>query len=439
MSYITRFAPSPTGFLHVGNLRTAILNYVVSKKSGGQFILRLDDTDRERSNEQFSDQIKRDLEWLGFEWDRIEKQSTRVLLYESEAQKLRESGSLYECFETPEELEFKRRKQLSVGRPPVYDRSSLQLSLAEKNRLRAERQSYWRFKLDQGRIEWEDGILGNISIDAGSVSDPVLIRADGQFLYTLASVVDDIEFGINHVIRGSDHVTNTATQIQLLGNLGSCQPYFAHHSLLVGPKGEPFSKRMKNVSLKELREIGLEPQALFIFMAGLGRQNLSVPQLTLEDVLEAFDLSNFGSSPTKFDQQMLLAYSQNFLMRLPFSEIKKDLNEIDIPENLQMDFWAMAKENIFQRSDLKNLWSLCVDGVEPIILPEDEDFISVCKSLIPPNPRNKDSWSSWTNAIKSETSRSGKALFLPLRKALTGKDKGPDMNKLFPLMQKIRL
>ena len=168
MSYITRFAPSPTGFLHVGNLRTAIFNYVVSKKSGGQFILRLDDTDRERSNEQFSDQIKRDLEWLGFEWDRIEKQSTRVLLYESEAHKLRETGSLYECFETPEELEFKRRKQLSVGRPPVYDRSSLRLSSAEKNRLRSERKSYWRFKLERGRIEWEDGILGNVSIDAGS-------------------------------------------------------------------------------------------------------------------------------------------------------------------------------------------------------------------------------------------------------------------------------
>ena len=439
MNNITRFAPSPTGFLHVGNLRTAIFNYVVSKKSGGQFILRLDDTDRERSSEHFSDQIKRDLEWLGFEWDRLEKQSTRISLYESAAQKLRESGYLYECFETPKELELKRRKQLSMGRPPVYDRHSLNLSSAEKNRLRAERQGYWRFKLDQRRIEWEDGITGKVSIDTGSLSDPVLIRADGQFLYTLASVVDDIDFGINQVIRGSDHVTNTATQIQLLENLGSRKPSFAHHSLLVGPKGEPLSKRMNNLSLKEFKEIGLEPLAIFIFMAGLGRQNHSVSHMTMEEVLRTFNLSNFGSTPTKFDQKALVTFSQKFLIRLPFNQIKKDLNELGIPENLQVDFWDMAKENIYQRSDLHNLWSLCVDGVEPIILPEDQDFISACKVLMPNVPRNKDSWSAWTNAIKSETARSGKDLFLPLRKALTGRDTGPDMNKLFPLMQKIRL
>ncbi len=439
MTCITRFAPSPTGFLHVGNLRTAIFNYLVSKKSGGRFILRLDDTDRERSSQLFSDQILRDLEWLGFEWDRVEQQSTRISHYETAAQKLRESGLLYECFETPKELEFKRRKQLSMGLPPVYDRYSLRLSSAQRNQFRAERRGYWRFKLDHGRIEWEDGIIGKISIDTGSVSDPVLIRADGQFLYTMASVVDDIDFGINYVIRGSDHVTNTATQIQLLDSFGVSKPSFAHHSLLVGPKGEPLSKRMNNLPLKDLKESGLEPQAILIFMASLGHQNLSVSQTAMKEVLENFNLSDFGSTPTKFDRKLLLSFSQKFLARLNFNEIEEDLNELGIPENLQVDFWDMAKENIYQRSDLKDLWSLCVEGVEPLILPEDKDFISVCKVLMPSLPRNNDSWSAWTNAIKSETGRSGKALFLPLRNALTGKDSGPDMNKLFPLMQKIRL
>ena len=439
MNYITRFAPSPTGFLHVGNLRTAIFNYVMAKKSGGQFILRLDDTDKVRSTEQFSDQIKRDLEWLGFEWDRCEKQSNRISLYEYAAQSLKESGYLYECFETPEELEFKRRKQLSMGRPPVYDRSSINLSTKEKLRLRSEKHGYWRFKLDQSRVEWQDGILGSVSVDSGSVSDPVLIRADGQFLYTLASVVDDIEFKINYVIRGSDHVTNTATQIQLLTKLGSSLPFFAHHSLLIGAKGEPLSKRMNNLSLKELRTIGLEPEAIFIFMAGLGSQNPPVPEITIEEVFKYFNLSKFGTTPTKFDSNILSLFSQKCLMRLSFDEIEKELNDLKIPIDIQLDFWDMAKENISKRSDLHDLWCLCVDGIEPSILAEDRDFIFLCKQLMPGYPRDKNSWIDWTNAIKSESNRSGKSLFLPLRKALTGQSSGPDMKKLFPLMQKIRL
>ena len=438
MNYITRFAPSPTGNLHVGNLRTAIFNYILAKKTSGKFILRLDDTDKDRSTEEFSDQIKRDLEWLGFEWDRCEKQSERISIYDSIAKKLKEGEHLYECFETPEELEFKRRKQLSMGRPPVYDRSSLTLTSAEKVKLRNERQSYWRLKLDRSRVDWQDGILGSVSIDAASVSDPVLIRGDGQFLYTIASVIDDIDFRINNVIRGSDHVTNTATQIQLLTILESPPPSFAHHSLLVGPMGDPLSKRMNNLSLFQLKNMGLEPEALFIFMAGLGGKIQFHPDITIQDAFDVFKLSDFGAAPTKFDLNVLTLFSQKRLTNLPFSEIQKDLTELEIPIHLQFDFWNMAKENIGDRSDLKDLWRLCTDGAEPVILAQDQEFIAVCKGLIPDEPRDHTSWSSWTDAIKSETTRSGKSLFLPLRMALTGKENAPDMKKLFPLFFTLR-
>ena len=435
MNVITRFAPSPTGHLHLGNLRTAIFNYILAKRSGGEFVLRLDDTDIVRSTEQFSDQIKRDLEWLGFTWGRCEKQSNRIALYEAAAEHLRDTGYLYECFETPEELELKRRKQLNMGRPPVYDRAALSLSSADKESLRSQRQGHWRFKLNQSRVEWKDGVLGALSVDAGSVSDPILIRGDGQFLYTLASVVDDADFNINYVVRGSDHVTNTATQIQLFNALGSSPPMFAHHSLLVGPSGEPLSKRMNNLSLLELKNTGFEPQAVFIFMASLGGLKPASIEFTEEKIAEDFSLSSFGSAPTRFDPDVLRSFSQKYLAKLSFNEIEKQLDELGVPSYLQHEFWNMAKENISKRYDLGALWKLCVEGAEPVIAPQDKKFIAICKKLLPDSPRDQNSWLAWTSAIKLETDRSGKSLFLPLRKALTGKETGPDMNKLFPLLQ----
>ncbi|HSF91628.1 MAG TPA: glutamate--tRNA ligase, partial [Paracoccaceae bacterium] len=267
---VTRFAPSPTGYLHVGNLRAALFNYLIARKAGGTFILRLDDTDPERSTQEYADQIQRDLKWLGLTWDRIERQSDRIERYNEAAEELRTSGRLYECFETPTELDLKRKKQLNMGKPPVYDRSALGLSDAEKDALRAERGGHWRFKLDHERIAWTDGILGPQSIDAASVSDPVLIRADGQFLYTLASVCDDVDFGITDVVRGADHVTNTATQIQIIKALGGTPPTFSHHSLLTGPQGEALSKRLGTLALKDLRAQGIEAMALLSHMARLG-------------------------------------------------------------------------------------------------------------------------------------------------------------------------
>jgi glutamyl-tRNA synthetase len=291
---VTRFAPSPTGYLHVGNLRTALFNHLIAKKAGGTFVLRLDDTDPERSKQEYADAIQEDLEWLGITWDRLERQSERLDRYAAAADELREKGRFYEAFETPTELDLKRKKQLNMGLPPVYDRAALDLSEAEKEKLRADRgPGVWRFKLDRERIEWPDGILGDLSIDAGSVSDPVLIRADGQVLYTLASVVDDMDMGITHVVRGSDHVTNTATQIQIIQALGGTPPAFAHHSLLTGPQGEALSKRLGTLSLRDLRAAGVEPMALLSLMARLGSSQPVVVAGSLDELGRGVRLEPF--------------------------------------------------------------------------------------------------------------------------------------------------
>jgi len=263
----TRFAPSPTGWLHIGNLRAALFNYAIARKAGGTFVLRIDDTDLTRSEDRYIDGIKEDLTWLGLTWDKVEHQSARMDRYNTARDQLIEMGRLYECFETPVELDLKRKKQLNMGKPPVYDRAALALSDAEKDKLRAERGSHWRFKLDQERITWTDGIIGDMSIDAASVSDPVLFKNDGQILYTLASVVDDVEMGMTDVVRGSDHVTNTATQIQIIEALGGTVPRFAHHSLLTGPQGEALSKRLGTLALRDLREQGVAPEAVLSLMA----------------------------------------------------------------------------------------------------------------------------------------------------------------------------
>ena len=313
----TRFAPSPTGYIHVGNLRTALMNYLIARKAGGTFILRIDDTDPERSKEEYVDAIKQDLDWLGLHWDRVERQSARLERYAEAADRLREMGRFYEAFETPTELDLKRKKQLNMGKPPVYDRAALNLSEAEKDKLRAERgDGVWRFKLDQERIEWTDGILGDTSIDAASVSDPVLIRGDGQVLYTLASVVDDTEMGVTHVVRGSDHVTNTATQIQIIEALGGTVPSFAHHSLLTGPQGESLSKRLGTLSLRDLRAQGVEPMALLSLLARLGSADPVELRSSMNELIEGFDISRFGAAPTKFDAADLFPLTAHHLQSL---------------------------------------------------------------------------------------------------------------------------
>ncbi|MEN8740500.1 MAG: glutamate--tRNA ligase [Phaeobacter gallaeciensis] len=435
----TRFAPSPTGYIHVGNLRTALMNYLIARKAGGTFILRIDDTDPERSKEEYVDAIKQDLEWLGLGWDRIERQSERLDRYHEAADKLREMGRFYEAFETPTELDLKRKKQLNMGKPPVYDRAALDLSEDEKAALRAERgDGVWRFKLDHQRIEWTDGILGDISIDAASVSDPVLIRGDGQFLYTLASVVDDTEFGVTHVVRGSDHVTNTATQIQIIEALGGKVPEFAHHSLLTGPQGEALSKRLGTLALRDLREQGVQPMALLSLMARLGSSDPVELRSEMAELIEGFDINRFGAAPTKFDVEDLFPLTGRYLQSLPLEAVQEQVEALGVPAEKQAAFWDMAKENITTLKDLEGWWTLCRDGAEPLIADEDKDFIAEAMALLPDGPYDANTWGSWTAAVKEATGRKGKSLFMPLRHAVTGMERGPDMSALLALMEKVR-
>ena len=436
---ITRFAPSPTGHIHVGNLRTALFNYLIARKAGGTFILRLDDTDRERSKQEYVDGIKRDLDWLGLHWDREERQSLRLDRYAQAADGLRAAGRLYEVFETPTELDLKRKKQLNMGRPPVYDRAGLNLSDAEKDKLRAEgREGYWRFRLDLERIEWTDGILGDISIDAASVSDPVLIRADGQVLYTFASSVDDTDMGVTHIVRGADHVTNTATQIQIIRALGGTPPAFAHHSLLTGAKGEELSKRLGALSIRDLREAGVAPEALLSMMARLGSSQPVELKTSLDDLAEGFDLSQFGASPTRFDAEDLWPLTRERNQALPFDAVQDRIAALGVPEGLAERFWRVASQNITRLDDLAGWWTIFSEGAEPQIDPEDADFIAEAMTLLPPPPYTDASWAEFTTKVKEATGRKGKGLFMPLRKALTGQAHGPDMGEVMPLLQVVR-
>ncbi len=435
----TRFAPSPTGYLHVGNLRTALFNYLIAARAGGTFILRLDDTDPERSQQKYADAIKEDLEWLGLTWDRVERQSDRLDRYEAAAQDLRDKGRFYECFETPTELDLKRKKQLNMGKPPVYDRAALGLSAADRDRLRAERgNGHWRFKLDQERIEWVDGILGDLSIDAASVSDPVLIRGDGQFLYTMASVCDDIDFGVTHVVRGSDHVTNTATQIQIMQALGGGVPSFAHHSLLTGPQGEALSKRLGTLALRDLRAQGVAPQALLSLMARLGSSQPVELQVSLAEIADGFDLAQFGAAPTKFDVNDLFPLTAHYLAGLPFSAVADKVTGLGVPAGIAESFWQVARENITTLADLEGWWTLCRDGADPVIEDVDREFVATAMAMLPAPPFTPETWGQWTSAVKDATGRKGRGLFMPLRKALTGLDHGPDMSSLMPLLQVVR-
>ncbi len=430
----TRFAPSPTGYIHIGNLRTALFNYLITKKQGGQFILRIDDTDQERSKQEYIDGILRDLEWLGIEWDRMEQQSTRLDRYHDAADRLRAQSRFYECFETPTQLDLKRKKQLNMGKPPVYDRASLNLTDEEEAELRKENDGYWRFLLDHDRIKWNDGILGEISIDAASVSDPVLIRADGQILYTLASVVDDMDMGVTHIVRGSDHVTNTATQIQIIEALGGKAPAFAHHSLLTGPQGEALSKRIGSLALKDFRAAGAEPMAILSLMAALGSSQPIELVYSIDELAERFELSNFGAAPTKFDPEDVARLSTNWLRSAPIEAVRDDLTMV--PENLQSEFWEMAHENVSTRQDIADLWSLIAEPPKSEIADEDAEFVNEAMALLPEN-WDGETWKSWTNAVKDATGRKGKALFLPLRRAIMGRDHGPDMSKYMALRGKL--
>lgn len=431
----TRFAPSPTGWLHIGNLRAALFNYAIARKAGGTFVLRIDDTDQERSKDEYIQGIQDDLTWLGMDWDRIEYQSKRMDRYDLAKQRLIELGRLYECFETPVELDLKRKKQLNMGKPPVYDRAALDLSEDEKDALRAERGgSHWRFKLDHQRIEWTDGIIGDISIDAASVSDPVLFKNDGQILYTLASVVDDVEMGMTDVVRGSDHVTNTATQIQIIQALGGDVPRFAHHSLLTGPQGEALSKRLGTLSLRDLRKQGIAAEAVYSLMARLGSSDPVELRSSIDEVVAGFEVSKFGSAPTKFDAEDLWPLTARHLATLDVDAVADVLTEV--PEALRAPFWNVVRENITKLDDVAGWWDLFRDGATPLVADEDREFVRQAFDMLGEPPYAADTWSTWTSEVKEATGRKGRGLFMPLRQAVTGLERGPEMADVMPLLQK---
>ena len=434
---VTRFAPSPTGFIHVGNLRTALMNYLIARKAGGTFILRLDDTDQERSKQEYVDGIMQDLDWLGLHWDRVERQSLRYDRYRAAADRLRAEGRFYECFETPTELDLKRKKAAAMGRPPVYDRASLAMTGEQKAAARAEgKPGYWRFLLNRTRIEWEDGIIGPLSIDAASVSDPVLIRADGQVLYTFASSVDDIEMAVSHIVRGADHVTNTATQIQIMEAMGGTPPAFAHHSLLTGAQGEELSKRLGTLSLRDLRARGVEPMALLSLMARLGSSKPVELAGSIEELAEGFDVSSFGAAPTKFDAEDLFPLTRGVVQGKPFAEVRGRIAALGVPDAMAESFWAVARGNITVLDDLAGWWALIRDGAAPLVDDADRDFVARALAMLPPQPWTRATWGEWTAAVKEATGRKGKDLFRPLRRALTGRDAGPEMADLMPLLKR---
>ncbi len=433
----TRFAPSPTGHLHVGNLRTALFNFLIARNAGGQFILRLDDTDPERTRQEFVDSIMTDLEWLGLEWDRVERQSDRLELYAECRDELRRQGRLYECFETPDELALKRKMQLRSGKAPVYDRTGMALHESQRRELRESRPGYWRFLLERRRVEWTDAIQGSVSIDAASVSDPVLIRADGQTLYTLASVTDDVDMKITNVVRGADHITNTAAQIQIMQLVTDRLPGFAHHSLLTGADGGPLAKRQGSHSIGGMREAGIEPMTILSMLAFTGSSAGFGIRSSVEELAEEFSLSDYGTAPTRIDDAGFGQANARFLASRPFEYAAGRIAELGVPPQLAPRLWDTVRENISTLGELEGWWTVFRDGAEPAIGPEDREFVAAAMEILPEPPYGGSAWKSWTDEVGRKTGRKGRALFMPLRLALTGKPTGPEMGRVMQLMQKV--
>jgi glutamyl-tRNA synthetase len=436
---VVRFAPSPTGRIHIGNARTALLNYFFACKHGGTFLLRFDDTDSERSTEEYALGIEVDLAWLGVAPDRKMRQSERFSLYDSAAEKLKALGRLYPCFETTEELERKRRLQIARGAPPVYDRASLLLSESERAALLAEgRRPHWRFKLTPEVVQWDDLIRGACHIDCASLSDPVLVREDGSYLYTLPSVVDDIDAGVTQIIRGEDHVTNTGVQLQLFAALGASHPpQFAHHNLLIGGDGQGLSKRTGALSIAGLREAGIESLAVAA-MATLTGSSIAVqPAHSLPELAGLVDLGSISRTSARFDEEELRHLSQRVLHGLSYDSVRERLEALEIVGRKAEPLWLSARGNLERFSDIAGWWQVIEGEIAPQAL--EPEFGAAARAALPPEPWDESSWGVWTQNLKQATGLKGKALFHPLRLALTGHEAGPELAKLLPLIGRVRV
>jgi glutamyl-tRNA synthetase len=435
MSVTVRFAPSPTGRLHAGNIRTALLNFLFARKTGGCLIFRLDDTDRERSTEEFAHGIREDLAWLGINYVDEVHQSARSARYAEAVERLKATGRLYPAYETPEELELKRKRQLARGRPPVYDRAALKLTEEERARFEAEgRKPHWRFKLESRDVAWDDLVRGRQHVDAASLSDPVLVRGDGTYLYTLPSVVDDIDLGITHVIRGEDHVVNTAPQIQLFEALRATTPAFGHHSLLVNANGQALSKRDRSISIQGMREEGIEALAVASYTATIGTSDPVAPHVNLDELVRSFDFAKLSRAPARFDPAELRALNAKLLHMLPFAAVAERLEATEIGGG--ESFWEAVRGNLAVLGDAKYWWEVVQGPLAPVI--ESRELCHVAAGLLPPEPWDTETWASWSTAVKEATGVKGRALFQPLRLALTAREHGPELKQLLPLIGRER-
>lgn len=426
-----RFAPSPTGRIHLGNARTALFNWLFAKRQGGQFVLRYDDTDLERSTRAFADGIAEDLAWLGIVPDRVERQSERFARYDAARARLIAAGRLYPCYETEDELDRRRARARALGLPPIYDRAALKLNDDDRARLEAEgRKPHWRFKLDGRAVTFADLVRGAQTVNTDTMSDPVLIRADGSYLYTLPSVVDDIEMGITHIVRGEDHVSNTGVQIEIFEALGAKAPVFAHHNLLSDKDGQGLSKRLGSLSLSQLREDGYEPLAVAIVATLTGTALPVEPLGSLDELAQKLDFSAVSHGPARFDPAELDGLNARLLHQMEFAAARPRLTALGLDDE---PLWLALRPNLALFGDIADLAGLIKGPVEPVIDPEDADFLAEAAKLLP-DPLTEDSWGEWTNALKAATGRKGRALFHPLRLALTGREQGPELRTLLPLL-----
>ncbi|RYE02093.1 MAG: glutamate--tRNA ligase [Sphingomonadales bacterium] len=433
MTVITRFAPSPTGTLHVGNLRAALHNWLFAKRHGGRFVLRIDDTDAERSEERHVESIRADLAWMGLVPDAEARQSARFDRYEARFAELRAAGRVYPAYETAQELELKRKVLLGRGLPPIYDRAALALGDAERTRIEADGvRPHWRFKLDAAPIEWDDLVRGPQRFDPATMSDPVVRRADGSWLYLLPSVIDDVDMGITHVVRGEDHVSNTASQLQMFAALGAEPPRFAHEALLTGTEGK-LSKRLGSLGVDHFREEGIEPQALAALLARLGTSDPVEPFADPATLIASFDFARFGRAPARFDEAELTGLNAKIVHQLAFEGVRDRL-----PAGMTAAAWQAIRPNLSRVSEAGEWWAVVEGPIDAAVADDDRAFLAQAADAAAAIDWTADPWGRLTGALKEASGRKGRALFLPLRLALTGRDHGPDMAALLPLIGKDR-
>ena len=434
MTAILRFAPSPTGYMHIGNARTALVNWLFARQQGGKFYLRFDDTDLVRSRLEYAESIENDLHWLGWTVDDQFTQSSRLDRYNTIVQQLIAAQHLYPCYETPEELEFKRKRQRASGRPPVYDRAALKLTEMEKQKfVDAGRTPHWRFMLKPEKVMWDDMAHGEIMLEPTHLSDPILIREDGTPVYTLSSVVDDLDYGITHIVRGNDHITNTGVQLQLWQaiNPNMTPIQFAHLPLITGEHGEGLSKRLGSLGINQLRELGIEPLAIGSYLAKLGTSHEIAPESCLDDLVDQFSIKKFAHSSPKFLRAELDRLNTKIIHNMPFERVQQRLIELKLPVVTE-EFWHTVHSNLETWHDITSIWTICYSHITPII--DDQNYINQALELLPAMPWDDTTWSIWTNHLKTVTGRKGKELFMPLRRAITAQEHGPEMKYLLPII-----